>query len=706
MKAGMEPFDVPAYLDFLSPQLLAQLVAQGEPVRGVPGLVVAKGLQSSFPSLLTSEALAFVCTLYLRTRGQLRQVLQQRREDRAFIDAVTADCVQRNSTRPYLSSEYETVIGRKDASGRVVVGPQPQAAPVGTPVSVPPFLAGEQVTLFGPPDSARLCINAMNALHRRLPSEPPIVAELVAASGQVPRWGADGEDSKTPLMQDLLQAAQNLKECFEGTLTLKDEARGKTYALAETGLSRPIKRIAGLALPDGNHLLNGQPLPLHLLDFALHLYHLWQQPEALVFYIPKLENEEEAAYLKELITQAEALIKEQHPSYSLGTIRLFVVFENPRAIFRIAQMAQALAPHFLGGSLGWHDFLASTARLLRNDPSYRIPIKADPNIVIQHIRESHHILVKALAPIGALKIGGMYGILYEDGNAASFEVSMVGYIKDVVTQLRRGLDGFWVAHPDFVRIGIALVQAWRRQQQDPQARDLHDLIAALVPSQTERDPLLAFVNSPDVAGLKESDPLYLRGVLAANIAPHSAPSSDGKSDSLPIPKALTNSHPEEIRYNIFQALQYLADWLSGHGCVALPATLSNAQGQSIFVRIMDDLATTERSRWEVWAELHHGRFSLAQFSQILAEELAFVRADQRTQTRRVQVKWQGEPARWYPIAARLLYQLMTDENPVEFATELLLPFTLPPVRQAADPWAAAQALCPGRYRSPAWLDAI
>ena len=187
MKAGMEPFDVPAYLDFLSPQLLAQLVAQGEPVRGVPGLVVAKGLQSSFPSLLTSEALAFVCTLYLRTRAQLRQVLQQRREDRAFIDAVTADCVQRNSTRPYLSSEYETVIGRKDASGRVVVGPQPQAAPVGTPVSIPPFLAGEQVTLFGPPDSARLCINAMNALHRRLPAEPPIVAELVAASATPPQ---------------------------------------------------------------------------------------------------------------------------------------------------------------------------------------------------------------------------------------------------------------------------------------------------------------------------------------------------------------------------------------------------------------------------------------------------------------------------------------------------------------------------------------
>ena len=58
-----------------------------------------------------------------------------------------------------------------------------------------------------------------------------------------------------------------------------------------------------------------------------------------------------------------------------------------------------------------------------------------------------------------------------------------------------------------------------------------------------------------------------------------------------------------MRYNIFQALQYLADWLCGNGCVALPAKLINQTGEDVFVRIMDDLATTERSRWELWAEV-------------------------------------------------------------------------------------------------------
>lgn len=84
-------------------------------------------------------------------------------------------------------------------------------------------------------------------------------------------------------------------------------------------------------------------------------------------------------------------------------------------------------------------------------------MKADPNIVINHIRESHRILVSALAPMGAIRIGGMYGVLHEEGNPKSYEVSMIGYIRDVTTQLKRGLNGFWVSHPSFVRTGLA---AW------------------------------------------------------------------------------------------------------------------------------------------------------------------------------------------------------------------------------------------------------
>ena len=72
------------------------------------------------------------------------------------------------------------------------------------------------------------------------------------------------------------------------------------------------------------------------------------------------------------------------------------------------------------------------------------------------------------------------------------------------------------------------------------------------------------------------------------------------------------------------------------------------------------------------------------FEQILAEEVAFIRAGEATGMRRVQVRWEGEAARWYPIAIRLLRQLVRQNPPVEWVTQLLLPFTYEPVRDAAD----------------------
>ena len=278
----------------------------------------------------------------------------------------------------------------------------------------------------------------------------------------------------------------------------------------------------------------------------------------------------------------------------------------------------------------------------------------------------------------------MYGILYEDGNPESFLVSIVGYIKDVTTQLKRGLTGFWVAHPNFVRLGIAIVEAWRRFERDPNDPSLRSLVCALVPDKSEQEPLLSFVFGPDVQGLESDDPLYERGVLAANIA---------------VSDYIQNHDPREVRYNVFQAVQYLADWLCGNGCVALPAVMHNARGEEVFVRIMDDLATTERSRWELWAEVHHGRVSVELFEQILQEELAFIRENRSTPTKRVQVRWEGEAARWYPIAEKLLRQLVLSPEPVEFATELLMPFSLDFVRKQEDPWDSCRHFCDGKYHN-------
>lgn len=672
--------DIPYYNDYVSPSFLSYLLATGRPVVGVPQLMevgAGGGLESQ-------ESLHFLCELYELIKDDLNQVLSQRINDRHFIDQQTKACFDFNKLlkRDYSSPDYKTIIGFQDAKGRIVIGPKNDfycKRGAGKPIAaIPQYLLGNHVTLFGPPDDTKLSINAMNAYHRKLKDEPAVIGELLKDNAIAPFWGADDEDSKTPLRSDLIGAGVNLSECFDGTINYQDPKSNKVYQLENDHLSLPIKRFPGLALPSFFLFYKNNPMPLHLYDFALHLFKNWHNPKALAFYVPKLENEEEACYIKTMIGHAENLVKKIHPEYQLGTIRLMIVLENPRAVFRVNEIIDELHPYFVGASLGWHDYLASTARLFKEDANYRIPVKADPNIVIKYIKASHNLLAEVVGSRGGIKVGGMYGILpiNTDLKSPSFQVTIKGYIKDVITQFKRDLSGFWVAHPDFVRIGIALVVGWKQYAAGDKSK-LETLVTSLLDEVYHKE-VLDFISGPDIAGLNSEDPLYQRSLLAA---------VDKESTFI------ANNHPDEIRYNVFQSLQYLTDWLSGNGCVALPAEING-----IPVRVMDDLATAERSRWEVWHEINHQRFSITDFLKIAHEEMHFIRKDLSDSKKIVQVKWDERTEKWYPVALNLMIRLMTDKRPVEFATELLLPFTIEAVRAASDPWAEVLKIDQQKYK--------
>lgn len=664
----MNSFEIPYYHDYISPELFSSLEKEMQDFEGIKDLTHI-GLSGGLENL---SSMKFLCELYEATKEELSLVLARRIEDRKFIDQRVASCFSFNKKLKidFNSPDYKTIIGLEDSSGRIVIGPKNKNFAKkngGKNVSkIPYFLEGNHVTLFGPPDNAKLSINAMNAYHRKLKDEPAIIEELLKTHQSTPKWGADDEDSKTPLRKDLIEAGENLTKCFNKSLKISEDISNKTYELAKDKLSLPIKRFPGLALPSLFLFYKKNPLPLHLYDFALHLFKNWNNKEALVFYVPKLENEEEARYIRIMVETAEKMLKKREPSYNLQSIRLMIVLENPRAILRVNEIMDELYPYFSGASLGWHDYLASTARLFKKDGNYRIPVKADPNIVIKYIKGSHDLLATVVGSRGGIKVGGMYGILPMNSELASesFQVTMKGYIKDVITQLKRNLTGFWVAHPDFVRIGLALVEAWDFYLKGDKKK-LDQLIAGLL-NEKYHDEIYDFIYGEDIQGLDVQDPLFIRSLLVADI----------KESNF-----MANNNPEEVRYNIFQSLQYLADWLSGNGCVALPAEIDGVP-----VRVMDDLATAERSRWEVWHEIYHGRFDLYEFLKISYEELHFIRKDLSNNKKIVQVKWDERTRKWYPTAFNIMIKLMTDKNPVEFATELLLPFTTPALRNANDPW--------------------
>src|SRR6185312_1251788 len=123
---------------------------------------------------------------------------------------------------------------------------------------------------------------------------------------------------KTPLRENLISAGRNLTGCFDGTLSFTDEKTRKVYVMENENLALPIKRFPGLALPSTFLFYKNNPLPLHLYDFALHLFKNWDRPEALSFYVPKLETEEEAAYIRLMMKTAEEMIAALHSEYEVG----------------------------------------------------------------------------------------------------------------------------------------------------------------------------------------------------------------------------------------------------------------------------------------------------------------------------------------------------------------------------------------------------
>src|SRR5712691_10332145 len=109
-----------------------------------------------------------------------------------------------------------------------------------------------------------------------------------------------------------------------------------------------------------------------------------------------------------------------------------------------------------------------------------------------------------------------------------------------------------------------------------------------------------------------------------------------------------------LRNNINVSLQYLESWLRGSGCVPIN-------------NLMEDAATTEISRSQIWEWIHHpkgilddGRkVTVALFQELAKDELEKIRAT---------VGEQQFTSRKFQTAAEILDNIITDDQFVEFLT--------------------------------------
>jgi malate synthase len=109
-----------------------------------------------------------------------------------------------------------------------------------------------------------------------------------------------------------------------------------------------------------------------------------------------------------------------------------------------------------------------------------------------------------------------------------------------------------------------------------------------------------------------------------------------------------------LRNNISVSLQYLESWLRGSGCVPIN-------------NLMEDAATVEISRAQIWEWIHHSqgilqdgrRVTVALFQELAKDELEKIRAA---------VGEQQFARRKFQTAAEILDGIITDDQFVEFLT--------------------------------------
>jgi malate synthase len=173
------------------------------------------------------------------------------------------------------------------------------------------------------------------------------------------------------------------------------------------------------------------------------------------------------------------------------------------------------------------------------------------------------LLVKTCHRRGAFAMGGMAALIPSRKDAEANDRAIAAVHEDKKREAEAGFDGTWVAHPDVVDV----------------AMEEFDKVLGDKPNQIDR---------------KRDE---------VSVTPEQL------LDAASTPGDITE---EGLRSDVNVGFQYISFWLGGRGA----AGINN---------LMEDAATAEISRSQIWQWIRHGKFTREHVQQVLDEEMARIR---------------------------------------------------------------------------------
>lgn len=316
---------------------------------------------------------------------------------------------------------------------------------------------------------------------------------------------------------------------------------GKKYALNEK-IATLMVRPRGWHLNEKHLLIEGEEISASLFDFGTFFFHNAKKLIA--------KGSGPYFYLPKLESHVEArlwndvfVFAQNELGIPHGTIRATVLIETILAAFEMEEILFELKDHSAGLNAGRWDYIFSIIKKFQNDQNLHLPDRSDITMGVPFMRAYAQLLVKTCHLRGAHAIGGMSAFIPNRKDPEATKVALQKVQEDKLREVKDGCDGTWVAHPDLVSIA-----------RDPFFKELKDK-----PNQKDR-------------------PVESKEFTAKELLNFSIP--EGKITE------------RGLRHNINIALQYIASWLSGKGAAAI-------------YNLMEDAATAEISRAQVWQWLHN-----------------------------------------------------------------------------------------------------
>ena len=397
---------------------------------------------------------------------------------------------------------------------------------------------------------------------------------------------------------------------IQGHINLRDAIRRRIEFTSPEGKTYRLNettaalfvRPRGWHLPEKHVLVDGAMISGGIFDFALYFFHNAKELVA--------RGSGPYFYLPKLESHLEArlwndvfVMAQNDLGIPQGSIKATVLIETLLAAFEMDEILFELREHSAGLNCGRWDYIFSCIKKFRNHHEFCLADRALVTMTTHFMRSYAELLVKTCHRRNIHAMGGMAAQIPIKNDEAANAEAFAKVKADKEREATYGHDGTWVAHPGLV----------------PVAREVFDRLMPAPNQIASRKREDVHTSAADLLKFEPEGPITERG----------------------------------LRLNINVAIQYVGAWLAGQGAVPI-------------YNLMEDAATAEISRSQVWQWIRSPKGRLDDGRKITKEMVAVMVPEELAKIR--ELLGAAYAAGRYDEAAAIFADLVDNDTFVDFLT--------------------------------------